>query len=248
MHSGGMITTLPRLLALVCAVAIAAPAYAASFTPEQETDIVRVVREALKKDPSILREAVEAIQADQARQQADTARQAITQYHDAIFDEADPAVGAAHGITVVEFYDTRCPYCRQLEPGIQDWLRNSADVRIAYKDMPILGPPSVVAARALLAAQRQGGYAKLRDMLMATPPDVTTDAIHGMAISAGLDWPRLQKDMADPAIQGRLDDSIQLARQLGIEGTPGFVVGNRLVIGSDLGALKDAVDATRAKN
>ena len=242
-----MITILLRLAVLLCALAIAAPGYAASFTPEQEADIVRVVREALKKDPSILQEAVQAIQADQARQQADTAHQAITQYHDQIFDEADPAVGAPHGITVVEFYDTRCPYCRQIEPGIRDWLRNSADVRIAYKDMPILGPPSIMAARALLAAQRQDGYAKLRELLMAAPPDFTMDAIHGMATEAGLDWARLQKDMADPAIQRRLESTIQLAKQLGIEGTPGFVVGNRLVIGSDLGELKDAVDVARGK-
>ena len=82
--------------------------------------------------------------------------------------------GNPHGdVTIVEFFDTRCPYCRQLEPVMAKLLAQDHGVRLVYKDLPILGPPSVLGSSALLAAQRQGGYEKLRDAMMTAPPDLT---------------------------------------------------------------------------
>jgi protein-disulfide isomerase len=105
----------------------------------------------------------------------------------------------------------------------------------------------VLGSRALLAAQRQGGYDKLRDALMSGSPNITEDSIRAEAQKLGLDWAKLQKDMRDPAIQQRIDNNVQLAKLLGIEGTPGFVVGDRLVVGSDVAEVKDAAAAVRAK-
>jgi protein-disulfide isomerase len=180
--------------------------------------------------------------------QADAAKEMIATHHDTIFDKSDPAVGSDKpSVTIVEFFDPRCPYCRGLEDAMATWLRQDAGVRLIYKDLPILGPPSVLGSRALLAAQRQGGYDKLRDALMSGSPNITEDSIRSEAQKLGLDWAKLQKDMRDPAIQQRIDNNVQLAKLLGIEGTPGFVVGDRLVVGSDVAEVKDAAAAVRAK-
>ena len=119
-------------------------------------------------------------------------------------------------------------------------------VRLVYKELPILGPPSVLAARALLAAQKQGGYARLQQSLMTGPPQITTDLVRTDAVADGLDWPRLQHDMADPAVQATIEANLHMARQLGIDGTPAFVIGDRLLPGAvELADLQRDVTAAR---
>ena len=153
-------------------------------------------------------------------------------------------------VTIVEFFDTRCPYCRHLDPTMTQFLGHDPGVKLVFKDLPILGPASLLGSKALLAAQRQGGYAKLRAAIMQAPPDTTIDIIRTLALAAGLDWPRLQHDMDDPAIQQRLDANLQLAHVLGIEGTPALVIGNEMIPGAvDVADLQKAVaDARTARN
>ena len=220
---------------------------AAGFTAEQRKEIVQIVREALKTDPSILRDAVEALQSNESERQAVAARETIKANHDSLYSRSDPAGGGAKpDVTIVEFLDPRCPYCRQLAPAMASLLRHDPGIRVIYKDMPILGPPSVLASRALLAADRQGRYEPLLAAVMTGSPDITEDTLRAQAERLGLDWPRLQRDMADPAIETRLDDNRRLAKVLGIEGTPAFVVGDRLVVGSDLTEVQGAIAAIRA--
>jgi protein-disulfide isomerase len=264
------LSPLPRLVLLAAALSAgmaagpapdAAPPAAAgtpaismppgSFTPAQRAEIVAIVRDALKQDPSILRDAVAALQADTASQQAAASRAAITAQHAALSDPADPAIGNPKGdVTIVEFFDTRCPYCRHLDPTVSQFLQQDPGVKLVFKDLPILGPASLLGSKALLAAQRQGGYEKLRTAIMQAPPDTTMDMIKSLALSAGLDWPRLQRDMNDPAIQARLSANVQLAHDLGIEGTPAMVIGDQLIPGAvDVADLQKAVsDARTAKN
>jgi protein-disulfide isomerase len=222
-----------------------------SFTAAQRADIVRIVRDALKQDPSILRDAVTALQADEASRQAATSRAAISAQHAALSNPADPSTGNPKGdVTIVEFFDTRCPYCRHLDPTMTQFMQHDPGVKLVYKDLPILGPASLLGSKALLAAQRQGGYDKLRTAIMQAPPDTTIDMIRTMALAAGLDWPRFQHDMDDPAIQQRLDANLRLAHDLGIEGTPALVVGDAMIPGAvDVTDLQRAVAAARtAKN
>ncbi len=218
-----------------------------SFTPEQRADIVRIVRDALKQDPTILRDAVMALQADDATKQAATTRAAIAADHAALINAADPSVGNPKGdVTIVEFFDTRCPYCRHLDPTMAQFLGHDGGVKLVFKDLPILGPASLLGSKALLAAQRQGGYEKLRTAIMQSPPDLTIDTLHQLVEAAGLDWPRLQHDMDDPAIQRRLDANLQLAHDIGIEGTPALVIGNTMIPGAvDVADLQRAVAAAR---
>jgi protein-disulfide isomerase len=194
-------------------------AMAADFTAQQRAEIVQIVREALKKDPSILRDAVEALQSNESERQAVAARETISANRDALYGQSDPAGGGAKpDVTIVEFLDPRCPYCRHLAPAMASLLQHDPGIRVVYKDLPILGPPSVLASRALLAADRQGRYELLLAVVMT----------------------------GSPAIEPRLDGNRRLAKELGIEGTPAFVVGDRLVVGSDLTEVQGAIAVIRA--
>ncbi|MBV9653380.1 MAG: thioredoxin domain-containing protein [Acetobacteraceae bacterium] len=222
---------------------------AEGFTPTQRDEIVRIVRDALRSDPSILREAVEALQADDTRQQQAASKAAIAGARDTLVTGADPVAGNLNGdVTVVEFFDARCPYCRRLEPTMTDLLGHDRAVRLVYKDLPILGPQSLLASKALLAAQRQGKYEALRTALMQNgAPEITAESIEAQAIRLGLDWPRLKRDMEDPAIRQQLDTNLALAHKLGIEGTPALIIGGTLIPGATtLADLQKAVNDARA--
>jgi protein-disulfide isomerase len=238
-------THLIRLL-LICLSAClftAATAQADQFTPAQRAEIVQILRDALKRDPSILRDAIAAIQADEGDQQ----RAKIAALGDKLISPADPVAGNPQGdVTIVEFFDTRCPYCRKLEPAMADLLARDHGVRLVYKDLPILGPASLLGSKALLAAQMQGGYEKLRSAIMAAPPQTTTAMIKDAALRLGLDWPRLEHDMDDPTVKARLDENLKLARSLGVDGTPALIIGGDLLPGAmDLAELQDAVAGAR---
>ena len=221
-------------------------ALADSFTSAQRAEIVQILRQALQQDPSILRDAIEAMEIDNARKKDEVARAAIIANHDALFDAKDPVAGNPHGdVTIVEFFDPRCPYCRRLEPQMTQFLQQDHGIRLIYKDLPILGPPSMLGSRALLAAERQGAYGKLRDAMMRDPPDITKDSIHGLAERLGLDWNRLQQDMNDPAAAQRLQENMRLARAIGIDGTPAIVVGQKMVAGEDMSEIEGAVAQVR---
>lgn len=221
------------LIALGCFTVLPQAEAADQFTPAQRAEIIAIVRQALKTDPSILRDAVAAMQAqDEATQAAQT--QAILSAHrDLLVNPADPVAGNPHGdVTIVEFFDTRCPYCRQLEPVVDRVLAQDHDVKLVYKDLPILGPQSVLGSQALLAAQQQGGYDKLRAAVMKMPPDTTLPMIEAAAKKLGLNWTRMKQDMNDPAIKQRIKANLELAQALGIEGTPALVIGNTLIPGA----------------
>lgn len=244
----------PKLpLALLLALLLAAPSARAAdpppaFTPAQRAEIVAIVRDALVRDPTILRDAVTALQASESAHRQAAAETAIDAAGPALTrTPGDPVAGNPQGdVTVVEFYDLRCPYCRRMLPVIGSLLQRDPKLRLVYKDIPILGEASVLGARAVLAAERQGGYARLQSILMHQPPQFTEDSLHAAATEAGLDWPRLQRDMQDPAIAARIQANLDLARQLGIDGTPAFVVGHALIPGAvDLADLQEAVSNAR---
>lgn len=244
--------TLLRLalfLPLAATLAAAAPGLAQGLTADQRTEVLSLLRQALREDPSILREALAGLEAADQRERADAQRAAISRQEEALFrDAADPVKGNPRGdVTIVEFFDTRCGYCKQLHPTMEALLRRDANVRVVMKDLPILGPNSVLASRALLAAHRQGRYGPYYDALMALRVEPTEAVLRQQAERVGLDWSRLRREMDDPAIQRRIEVNLRLAQSLGIEGTPALVVGGTLVPGAvDLPALERLVAAARA--
>jgi len=235
----------PLCLALTAALLLPGVALAQQFTPEQRAEIVSILRNALKRDPSILRDAVAALQADDQKRQEAEQRAMIAAHQRALVAPQDPVAGNPHGrVTIVEFYDTRCPYCRKLDPEMEKFLAQDHNVKLVYKDLPILGPASVLGAKAVLAAQLQGGYLRLREALMKLPPDTTFDMIKQAALKLGLDWPKLKQDMDDPGVQKRIDANLKLAQLLGIQGTPALIVGDQLVPGAvDMADLQKLVAA-----
>ncbi len=239
-------TVIIRLLAafLLVAGAAAVPAFADGFTDAQRAEIVEIVRQALKGDPTILRDAVTAMQADDEKNQQQAARGAIAASRSELVDGVgDPAIGNPKGdVTVVEFFDIRCPYCRQIEQTLAELIAKDGGVRLVFKDLPILGASSLLGAKALLAAHRQDGadssrYMKLRAALMKPGPEPTEENLRAAADKAGLDGARLIADMQDPAIQARIDANLKLAEKLNIHGTPAMVIGDTLVPGAV--SLKD---------
>jgi protein-disulfide isomerase len=222
-------------------------AMADEFTGAQRAEIVSILREAMKKDPSILRDAVVALQAEDGEREKTASRAAVLAARGSLISPRDPVGGNPHGnVTIVEFFDVRCPYCRKLEPEMTALLAADHDVRLVYKDLPILGPASVIGTQALLAAQKQNAYEKLRDAVMRMPPDISRAGIEAEAKKLGLDTPRLMHDMDDPSIQQQIDANLHLAQRLNIQGTPAMVVGDDLVSGAmNVADLKQAVAEAR---
>jgi protein-disulfide isomerase len=219
------------------------------FTEAQREEIVRILRDALTRDPSILRDAILALQQDDERREAAARVEAIRAERAALLhDPADPVRGNPAGdVTIVEFFDVRCSFCRRLHPELEALIAADRGVRVVMKDLPILGAQSVWAARALLAAHRQGGYARLQDALLRLRGEATEAAIQAEARRIGLDWQRLRRDMEDPAIMARIEANVALAQRLGISGTPALIIGDTLVPGAvDQRRLAALVAAQRA--
>lgn len=193
----------------------------------------RRVRAYLMTHPEVIMEAVAVLERRNHAQRATDVKGAIARHRGRLENPAPlPALGNPSGdVTVVEFFDYRCPYCRQAAGEVEALLEADKGVRLVLKEFPVLGPESVLAARAAIAAHRQGKYLALHRALMAHDGALDKAAVMALATAAGLDTGRLAADMARPETDAVIRDSHGLARALGINGTPAFVVGDRLMPG-----------------
>ncbi len=239
------------VLALACAFLATVPLRsiaAIEFTLEQRQAIEGIIHDYLMQNPDVMIEALKAAEA-KANSEADaSAAQALRERHREIFDDpATPVGGNPEGdVTIVEFFDYRCPYCKQVQPTLKTLLDQDRRLRFIYKEMPVLGAPSVVAAHAALAARSQGKYEAFHTVMMAAKGQITEDVVYQVAGSIGLDVDRLKRDMAAPEIDQALKANLALASALDIHGTPGFIIGEHVVPGAiDLDALKNLVADAR---
>ncbi|MDE0049844.1 MAG: DsbA family protein [Rhodospirillales bacterium] len=196
--------------------------------------IRKIIRDYLLEHPEVLIEVQQALQARRAAQEAEQARSAIQFYRDELLSDPEaPVAGNPDGaITLVEFFDYRCGYCRRVKPTVETLLAENDDLRLVFKEFPILGPESTMAAYAALAARGQGSYEAFHWALMETDGSFDRDHILSVARSVGLDTERLARDMEDPALDALIERNAALASALGISGTPAFVVGDRLIGGA----------------
>jgi protein-disulfide isomerase len=243
---------------VLATLAPAAPSFAqqsmpagvsSALTPAQRAAVIALIRQELVEDPSILRDAISALQAQDQATQAAAQGKAIASYRSQLVDNpSDPSIGNPQApVTVVEFYDTRCPYCRVMRPEFAELVERDPNVRVIFKDIPILGQNSVTEARALLAAQRQGGYEKLQTALMTETAPPTESRLRSLASQLGLKPNQLIQDMNDPSVEQRLAANMALAQQLGITGTPAIIVGSHLIPGAiSLDDLQKLVDQAGA--
>ncbi len=219
-------------------------ARADGFTASQREEIVAIVRQALKTDPSILSDAILSLRAQAEKSQAADSGQAVRRNQAALSGvPGDFIAGNPRGdITLVAFYDPRCPYCRKALPDLDTLVAGDHRIRLVEKLIPILGPASLLQSRAIAAAGLQDRYAELQHALMRDPGQPGLDQIRVLAAQQGLNLTRLDRDMADPALEARLQAAVALARQLGITGTPSFVVGGKVIEGDvGLDELRQAV-------
>jgi protein-disulfide isomerase len=199
----------------------------------------RIVRQGLLADPKILSDTIDALRDAQYAPVLDANRAAIeTPFASSWKGAAKPEV------TLVEFFDYACPYCKASNPAIDRLLQEDKGLRVVYRELPILGPDSVTAARLSLAASKAGRFAKFHDTLWATgrpSPEVNSTAAQAAAIPT--------QPPNDPAIEAELKRNFQIAGQLGATGTPLFVVGNKVInaaVGYD--GLKKAIAAARERS
>lgn len=241
--------TMFRILRLVlAAVLLAAPASAQIFSGAQENEIRSIVREFLLRNPEVIVEAFQAYEEKQKADLANSQQSMIRQRQAEIFnDPQTPSSGAANAdVTIVEFFDYRCQYCKQAQATLAQIARSDQRLRIAYKELPILGPDSVVAARAALAATLQGQYLKMHNALMARRGTLDEATVLAVAGEIGLDAQRLKADMSRPEIGAQIERNRALARDLGIRGTPAFVIGEQIVPGAiDLETMRRLVARAR---
>ena len=198
----------------------------------------RIVRQGLLADPKILSDAVDALRDAQYAPVLAANRAAIeTPFGTSWKGSAKPDV------TLVEFFDYACPYCKASNPTVDRILREDKGVRVVYRELPILGPDSVTAARLSLEASQLGRFSQFHDALWnAGRPAPDTIAIASQA--AGI----APQPKEDPVIEAELKKNFQLAGQLGATGTPLFVIGDRVMngaVGYDM--LKQAITAARAR-
>ena len=247
----GLLRTLrAALVGLATGFGIAAGAAAQEpLTPAQIEAFENVIRDYLLRNPEVIVEAMRRLEARQQELEAEQARQAIAQRQDELLrDPMAPVVGAPDApITVVEFFDYRCPYCKSIAEAMVETLESEGDVRIVFKEFPILGPESVYAAKAALAAERQGKYRDFHLALMVFKGQLDSDAVLRVAERVGLDVARLKADMEAAEIQAALDRNLELAAALGIRGTPAFVIGEQMIPGAiDMTELRRLVRTERS--
>lgn len=199
----------------------------------------RIVRQGLLADPQILSDTVDALRDSQYSPVLEANRAALeTPFASSWRGSAKPDV------TLVEFFDYACPYCKSSNPSVDRLLAEDKGLRVVYRELPILGPDSVTAARLSLAASKLGRFNQFHDALwQAGRPAPETNA--AAASAAGI----APEPGNDPAVEGELKRNFQLAGQLGATGTPVFVIGNKVMNGAvGYEALKAAVAEARKKS
>lgn len=221
------------------------------LTPERRQEIESLVRQYLLKNPEIIVDAIDAMREKQRREKDERAKAAVVAYRAALTRDPDtPVAGNPDGdVTVVEFFDYQCGYCKRVFPTLMKTVKEDGGVRLALKEFPILGPRSRYAAEAALAARKQGKYTAFHMALMALRGSLTEAAVEAVARSVGIDVAKLKDDMSDPAIRDQIEKNFALADALNIRGTPAFVIGDRLVPGAiDLKTLKSMIAEARGKS
>jgi protein-disulfide isomerase len=240
------------ILALACGLAAAAwygsPGEAADASAPQRQQVEAIIHDYLMQHPDVLIAALRQAEDKLHKDDEVKSSQAVVQNRKEVFDDpSTPVGGNPHGdVAIVEFFDYRCPYCKQVEPSLESMLKGDQKLRLVYKEFPILGPVSVTAAHAALAARLQGKYDAFHTAMMEAHGNISDDTVYRVAGSVGLDVDKLKRDMGSPEIAQAIKDNMKLADALDIHGTPAFVIGDKVVPGAvDLDALRTMVSDAR---
>ena len=219
---------LAALLALTLSVSAASAATTpASFSPGQKAAINAMIRDYILDHPEILPQAMELLQ------QRETTRKIAANAQEIYSDPDSVVAGNPKGdVTIVEFFDYTCPYCKLMNPMLNRLIKSDGHIRFIYKEWPVRGPVALYAARAALAARNQGKYLAFHDALYAAPGELSDARVLAIAKEQGLNIEKLKADMAAPGIDAALGRTHALGQALDLQGTPAFLVGNDLIPGA----------------
>ncbi len=227
--------SLKTLTILTLSTGIASAVHAeepASFTPEQKEAIISILEQHLKDKPEIVMNALQLHQENEAKAEEDRAKKSIQDNLANLTSKDLPSAGNPEAsITVVEFFDYNCGYCKRALPDIQQTLKDDKDVRFVFLDMPILGPTSRSAAQYALAAKNQGKYFEYHAALMDFRGEKTEEELTKIGTNLGLDLEKLKTDAASADVSKTIEDNMKLASEIGIQGTPAFIVDGVLFRG-----------------
>lgn len=212
-----------------------------------EKDVQRIVETYLREHPETILESVEAHQKKKYEEELQKQKDNLQSYKDFLHDPQAPSAGNPKGdVTVIEFFDYNCGYCKRAFPDIMRLIETDPNVRVVLRDIPILGETSVLAAKWALAAHLQGKYFDFHKALMSHNGPIDVDTLERLAKSVGLDTEKLRKDAEGQDVQKRLDKDQEVSRAIGITGTPAFIVNDDIARGAvGFDGLKQAVEEAR---
>jgi len=247
-------TRRPALLAsLIAAAMLIAPvASAQTFSDDQKHEIEGIIKNYLISHPDVMEEVMAAVDKQQKEADAEKQRATIIANNATLFNSPHQVVlGNPQGkVTVVEFFDYNCGFCKRALPDMMTLLKTNPDLKFVLKEFPVLGEGSVEAAHVAVAARMQDTTGKKyiefhQKLLGGRGP---ADKAHALAAAkdTGFDMARIEKDMTSDEVKTTIDEDMKLAEALGVSGTPSYVVGSDLIVGAvGLDALKDKIAAEK---
>ena len=225
------------------------PARADEFTAAQKQELGAFIHDYLVKNPDVLKDAIQALdQRDKATAEAERQKVVATQAGPLFTSKYQATIGNPNAsATLVEFFDYNCHYCKGALPDIAKLLKDDPNLKVVLKDFPVLGPGSVEAAKVASAARNQlpgDKFWAFHMKLLGSHGPVGKAEAMAVAKELGLDMDRLAKDMESADVKAGLDETMQLADALQINGTPTFVLGQDLVVGAvGYDQLKSKIDS-----
>jgi len=243
-----------RGAATAALLALSAPglADAQSFSASQRGEIEKIIKDYIVAHPEVLQEAMAELEKRQTAAEAEKAKTAIKTNEQAIFSSPrQVTIGNAQGdVTLVEFFDYNCGYCKRALTDLLDLMKSDSKLRVVLKEFPILSPDSVEAAHVAAAVRMQDPtgkkYFEFHQKLLGGRGKADKARALAVAKEVGLDMSRLEKDMASDEAKATVQESMKLAETLGLSGTPSYVVGSEVVVGAvGLDDLKQKVNTAR---
>src|SRR3984893_8551333 len=205
-----------------------------NVTANQKKEIEQILKSYLVANPEVFVDIQNALEEKMEKEQAAKLKAAISQNSAEIYREPNASVGgnADGDITVVEFFDYNCGYCKRGLHDVVKLVETDPKVRVVFKELPILSKGSEEASRVALAAQRQGKYWEIHKAMLGAKGQMNEAAALQIAQKLGLDMGKLKKDVASPEMRAEVDKSEALAKKMGVNGTPHFLIGDRAIAGA----------------
>ena len=220
----------------------------AELTSSDTERLHKIIKDYILANPSVITQALQISRIRQQTRSLQSAAELLRSRHKELYDDELSLTNGVEDpdVTIVEFFDYRCGFCKKAHPVIKTLLAADPKIKFIYKEYPILGQVSHVATRAALAAHKQGKYLEFHNKIFSTAGRVTEQRIMQDAASIGLDINQLKKDMLDSDISEHVARNKDLARGLKISGTPTFIIGNQIIHGfANLDKMKQAVSTAR---